>query len=143
MHRQAKEALDFIGGILQSPLPASTPFFAMIAPPACHSPWVAAPQFASRFAGRKAPRWPNFNRHPGRKDKHWLVRQAPPGPLPRNIIQRVDHVFRQRWRTLLSVDYMVILKSFFHFTTCYMNYRWMHRIGAIFSSFLFVSTQAN
>ena len=118
--RQAKEALDFIGGILQSPtrvrLSNSTaappspmsPFFAMIAPPACHSPWEAAPQFASRFAGRKAPRWPNFNRHPGRKEKHWLVRQAPPGPLPRNIIQRVDHVFRQRWRTLLSVDYMVV-----------------------------------
>lgn len=78
----------------------------MIAPPACHSPFTSAPQFAGKFSGRRAPRWPSFNRHPGR-DKHWLVRQGPEGPLPADIVDKVDDVFRQRWRTLLSVDRMV------------------------------------
>ncbi|EFX81190.1 hypothetical protein DAPPUDRAFT_50373 [Daphnia pulex] len=82
------------------------PLFAVIAPPACHSPFTPAPQFARKFAGRRAPRWPSFNRHPG-LDKHWLVRQAPQGPLPKEIIDQVDHIFRQRWRTLLSVDQMI------------------------------------
>ena len=122
--KKAREALDFIDGIIsshQSSLSEGTdslnknnktsrPFFAMIAPPACHSPFTAAPQFSRKFTGRKAPRWPSFNRHPADGDKHWLLRQAPPGPLPRDIVNKIDQVFRQRWRTLLSVDQMV----FFH-----------------------------
>ncbi|XP_046451107.1 N-acetylglucosamine-6-sulfatase-like [Daphnia pulex] len=105
----AKEALDFIDG---TSLSGGTdgrnnrPLFAVIAPPACHSPFTPAPQFARKFSGRRAPRWPSFNRHPG-LDKHWLVRQAPQGPLPKEIIDQVDHIFRQRWRTLLSVDQMI------------------------------------
>jgi len=83
----------------------------MIAPPACHSPFTPAPQFAHKFADRRAPRWPSFNRHPG-MDKHWLVRQAPFGPLPQKIVNEVDHIFRQRWRTLLSVDHMVSIYNF-------------------------------
>ncbi|XP_045030334.1 N-acetylglucosamine-6-sulfatase-like isoform X3 [Daphnia magna] len=110
---QAREALSFIDGVVPNRHPSSLsaaadsrPFFAMIAPPACHAPFTPAPQFSRSFAGRRAPRWPSFNRHPG-NDKHWLLRQAPQGALPEDIIDQVDHVFRQRWRTLLSVDQMV------------------------------------
>lgn len=110
---QAREALSFIDGVVPNRHPSSLsaaadsrPFFAMIAPPACHAPFTPAPQFSRSFAGRRAPRWPSFNRHPG-NDKHWLLRQAPQGALPKDIIDQVDHVFRQRWRTLLSVDQMV------------------------------------
>ncbi|XP_032784585.2 N-acetylglucosamine-6-sulfatase isoform X4 [Daphnia magna] len=109
----AREALSFIDGVVPNRHPSSLsaaadsrPFFAMIAPPACHAPFTPAPQFSRSFAGRRAPRWPSFNRHPG-NDKHWLLRQAPQGALPEDIIDQVDHVFRQRWRTLLSVDQMV------------------------------------
>lgn len=80
------------------------PFFALIAPPACHSPFTAAPQHAGAFDGQQAPRWPSFNKRPA--DKHWLLRQGATA-LPDRVIDRVDHVFRQRWRTLLSVDDMV------------------------------------
>lgn len=125
---QASEALDFIKKSV-SPYPArksnkdkwttghrrhrhdksnKRPFFAMIAPPACHSPFTPAEPFAKAFADRRAPRWPSFNRHPA-ADKHWLVRQSPTGPLPAEIVDRIDHVYRQRWRTLLSVDQMVLI----------------------------------
>ena len=76
----------------------------MIAPPACHSPFTPADPFVNRFKRRRAPRWPSFNRHPA-GDKHWLVRQS--SSMAPDVIQRVDHVYRQRWRTLLSVDRMV------------------------------------
>jgi hypothetical protein len=115
--KKAKEALDFIDGTsLSGGTDGSNhrPLFAVIAPPACYSPFTPAPQFARKFSGRRAPRWPSFNRHPG-LDKHWLVRQAPQGPLPKEIIDQVDHIFRQRWRTLLSVDQMVVNILEIHF----------------------------
>ncbi|XP_057380419.1 N-acetylglucosamine-6-sulfatase-like isoform X1 [Daphnia carinata] len=109
----AREALSFIDGVAPNRHPSSLsaaadsrPFFAVIAPPACHSPFTPAPQHSRKFAGRRAPRSPSFNRHPA-DDKHWLLRQAPQGALPKDIVRKVDHVFRQRWRTLLSVDQMI------------------------------------
>ena len=100
---QGRQALDFIDKATTS---GSLPFFATIAPPACHSPFIPAPPFAAKFAGRQAPRLPNFNVHAA-NDKHWLLRQRPDGPLSQDIVARVDHIFRQRWRTLLSVDHLV------------------------------------
>lgn len=78
----------------------------MIAPPACHSPFTPAPRFSKKFAHRRAPRWPSFNRHP--TDKHWLV-GGQQGPFPQEVIDRIDQIYRQRWQTLLSVDQMVEL----------------------------------
>ena len=50
------------------------------------------------------------------KAKHWFVRRQP-RPLNETFIDMVDDVFRNRWRTLLSVDDMVkaqkILFEFF------------------------------
>ena len=91
--------LRFIDGVA-----TSTPFFAMVAPPAPHSPFTNAPQFDDAFSGRKAPRTPNFNARAA-ADKHWLMRQG--APLAADVVERVDDVLRRRWRTLLSVDRMV------------------------------------
>ncbi|XP_035217177.1 N-acetylglucosamine-6-sulfatase-like isoform X2 [Stegodyphus dumicola] len=49
--------------------------------------------------------------HPGhqilasiqKKGKHWLLRQ-PPKSLSEDVIESIDETFRNRWRTLLSVD---------------------------------------
>ncbi|XP_077194812.1 N-acetylglucosamine-6-sulfatase isoform X2 [Paroedura picta] len=80
------------------------PFFMMIATPAPHSPWVAAPQYQKSFQNVSAPRSSNFNIHG--KDKHWLIRQAKT-PMTNSSIQFLDDAFRKRWQTLLSVDDMV------------------------------------
>lgn len=39
------------------------PFFMMIATPAPHSPWIAAPQYKKSFENVSAPRNNNFNIH--------------------------------------------------------------------------------
>ncbi|KAF7216777.1 glucosamine (N-acetyl)-6-sulfatase (Sanfilippo disease IIID), b [Nothobranchius furzeri] len=80
------------------------PFFMMLAPPAPHSPWTAAPQYQQEFNNVQAPRDGSFDK-PG-KDKHWLLRQ-PTNPMPNSSIVYLDNAFRRRWQTLLSVDNMV------------------------------------
>ena len=44
--------------------------------------------------------------------KHWFVRRQP-RPLNETFIDMVDDVFRNRWRTLLSVDDMVKAQKFY------------------------------
>eukprot|EP00091_Calanus_sinicus_P008090 TRINITY_DN19648_c0_g1_i1.p1 TRINITY_DN19648_c0_g1~~TRINITY_DN19648_c0_g1_i1.p1 ORF type:complete len:110 (-),score=20.12 TRINITY_DN19648_c0_g1_i1:179-463(-) len=51
-----------------------------------------------------APRIPSFNAEVG-DTKHWFTRQG--GPLSDSALAEVDEIFRNRWRTLLSVDDMV------------------------------------
>ncbi|KAG8137789.1 hypothetical protein E2320_003736 [Naja naja] len=80
------------------------PFFMMIATPAPHSPWIAAPQYKKSFENVSAPRNSNFNIHG--KDKHWLIRQAKT-PMTNSSIQFLDDAFRKRWQTLLSVDDLI------------------------------------
>uniref|UniRef100_A0A8C5QK80 N-acetylglucosamine-6-sulfatase n=1 Tax=Leptobrachium leishanense TaxID=445787 RepID=A0A8C5QK80_9ANUR len=80
------------------------PFFMMIATPAPHSPWTAAPQYQKSFSNVSAPRTSNFNVHG--KDKHWLIRQAKT-PMSNTSIQYLDNAFRRRWQTLLSVDDLI------------------------------------
>eukprot|EP00062_Callorhinchus_milii_P021310 gi/632977891/ref/XP_007905600.1/ PREDICTED: N-acetylglucosamine-6-sulfatase-like [Callorhinchus milii] len=82
----------------------SAPFFMMLSTPACHSPWTAAPHYSKSYSTTKAPRHGSFNLHA--KDKHWLLRQAKT-PMKNTSIQFLDNVFRNRWRTLLSVDDLV------------------------------------
>ncbi|KAJ8386021.1 hypothetical protein AAFF_G00178420 [Aldrovandia affinis] len=80
------------------------PFFIMLAPPAPHWPWTAAPQYEGAFSGVKAPRDGSFNK-PG-TDKHWLLRKAL-NPMSNTSITFLDNGFRKRWQTLLSVDDLV------------------------------------
>ncbi|XP_013856548.1 N-acetylglucosamine-6-sulfatase [Austrofundulus limnaeus] len=69
------------------------PFFMMLAPPAPHSPWTAAPQNLDKFNNVQAPRDGSFNK-PG-KDKHWLLRQ-PVNPMPNSSINFLDNAYRRR-----------------------------------------------
>uniref|UniRef100_A0A1W7RGZ6 N-acetylglucosamine-6-sulfatase n=1 Tax=Agkistrodon contortrix contortrix TaxID=8713 RepID=A0A1W7RGZ6_AGKCO len=80
------------------------PFLMVLAPPAAHSPWTAAPHYKSAYGTVQAPRDGSFNVHG--KDKHWLIKQAKT-PMSNSSIEFLDHVYRARWQTLLSVDDMV------------------------------------
>ncbi|GFQ75123.1 n-acetylglucosamine-6-sulfatase [Trichonephila clavata] len=89
-------ALDFL-----SQQNETVPFFMFLSPPAPHAPFEPFPAYKNRFSNISAPRTPNFGT--GGKRKHWLLRQAPKY-LSQSVIESVDDVFRNRWRTLLSVD---------------------------------------
>lgn len=96
-----KQAVTF----LKEQTAESPPFFLMVATPACHSPFTPAPQYKNNFNGSKAPRTPAFN-IAGGSTKHWLIRSAP-HPMQHSSINDLDGYFRDRWRTLLSVDDLV------------------------------------
>jgi arylsulfatase A-like enzyme len=78
-------------------------FFMMLAPPACHAPFTPAPRHEELYPDLLTVRDPAFNATP--VDKHWLV-QMPPTSLPEDVTN-LDEIYRNRIRTLLSVDDMV------------------------------------
>ncbi|XP_071121002.1 N-acetylglucosamine-6-sulfatase-like isoform X1 [Mytilus edulis] len=80
------------------------PFFMMLSTPASHAPFTPAPKYKDNFADKQAPRTSSYNIHG--KDKHWLIEQAL-NPMPNDTVTTIDDIFRNRWRTLLSVDDMV------------------------------------
>ena len=83
------------------------PFLMVLATPAPHGPVTPAPKYANEFSDLKAPRTPAFNYvKDGSSDKHWIMRYNS-DPLDDVLIERVDEWFRNRWRTLLSVDEMI------------------------------------
>ena len=70
-------------------------------------PPIPAPQYANNFLDREAPRTPAFNRFKNRNsDKHWFMRFNS-DPLDENLIETIDDWFRNRWRSLLSIDDMI------------------------------------
>ncbi|XP_069133680.1 N-acetylglucosamine-6-sulfatase-like [Argopecten irradians] len=81
-----------------------TPFFMMLATPSAHAPFTPAPQYRNRFSQVRAPRNGSYNTHGS--DKHWLIRQAIT-PMLDESVEYIDSIYRDRWRTLLSVDDMV------------------------------------
>jgi len=84
-----------------------SPFLMMLAPPACHSPFTPAPQHQKKFSNTTAPRTDVFNRDTSQDpEKHWLM-MSKPKKMSEETIKKVDEMFRDRWRTLLSVDVMV------------------------------------
>lgn len=95
-----QRALEFL-----SQFSYEQPFFMMLSVPASHAPFTPEPKYSNNFTSKKAPRTKNFNIKVG-KDKHWLLREGVQ-PLPDDIIDLVDDVFRNRLRTLLTVDDMV------------------------------------
>ena len=83
------------------------PFLMVLSTPAPHDPFTPAPQYADVFSNLTAPRTPAFNYVQNvEEQKHWFMR-TPPTPLSANLVDKVDEVFRNRWRTLLSVDDMI------------------------------------
>jgi N-acetylglucosamine-6-sulfatase len=70
-----------------------------------HDPETPAPQYECAFSDVSAPRDAAFDLYPGRT-KHWLTRMSP-RTLKEDEVQLIDEKFRNRWRSLLSVDDMV------------------------------------
>ncbi|ELT91586.1 hypothetical protein CAPTEDRAFT_122955 [Capitella teleta] len=81
-----------------------SPFFMMLSTPACHAPFTPAPQHRDKFANVTAPRDGSFNKYDA--NRHWLVRNAK-HPMGNESMKLIDPVFRNRWRTLLSVDDLI------------------------------------
>jgi N-acetylglucosamine-6-sulfatase len=83
------------------------PFFAYIGVHAPHLPSSPAPWYAKNtFTDASlASRYktPNFNY--SATDHHWCVAQQP--PITGEQLEGIDSLFRDRWRTLLSVDDLV------------------------------------
>ena len=79
----------------------------MLAPPACHAPFTPAPDNMETFANVSAPRTEAFNRNTSQDPaKHWLM-MTEPRQMTEETVGRVDEMFRNRWRTLVSVDKMI------------------------------------
>ncbi|XP_065829201.1 N-acetylglucosamine-6-sulfatase-like [Oscarella lobularis] len=81
------------------------PFFTYIAPHAPHVPATPAPWYADAFSNLTAPRTPNYNY--SALDHHWVVRQQQPLTADKEEGE-IDELFRNRWRTLLSVDDLIV-----------------------------------
>jgi len=99
---------DVIGRKAESFLQAwdkSSPFLMVLGTPASHAPFTPAPQYAEMYSDMKAPRIPSYNAYPG-SSKHWIMRM-PPQNLSEESRGHIDNVFRNRWRTLLSVDDLI------------------------------------
>lgn len=93
----------------QGPAPPSgrstrAPWFVMMAPKAAHEPFVPAPWYAETWDER----WPRHEPRPHRawnttgSDKHGSLRSNPTFSTAAAAV--VSGVYRNRWRTLLSVD---------------------------------------
>ena len=89
---------------IQEALVKEEPFFAFIAPHAPHVPATPAPWYQGEFEGFKAPRTPNYN-HTA-LDHHYVIRQQE--HMTEMVAEMSDELFRNRWRTLLSVDDIMI-----------------------------------
>ena len=89
---------------IEESLDKKMPFFAYIAPHAPHVPATPAPWYQDRFEGLKAPRTPNYNYTA--LDHHYVIRQQ--DHLTEEVAAMSDELFRNRWRTLLSVDDIMI-----------------------------------
>lgn len=83
----------------------SRPFFMMLSTPACHAPFTPEPKYSGNFSTFQAPRTPNFNVK-NDATKHWLLRLGEQ-PLSSSIVEKIDDIFRNRLRTLLTVDEML------------------------------------
>ena len=79
------------------------PFFLYLGPHAPHYPADPAPWYEGEFNDSKAPRTPNYDVPSPDKTPH--IRQNP--PMSDTIKCWEDQHFRDRWRTLLSVDDLV------------------------------------
>ena len=85
---------------VEASLQAGRPFFVYIAPHAPHVPATPAPWYADKFSDKQAPRTPNYNY--SATDHHYVIRQQQ--PMTDKEGADSDDLFRNRWRSLLSVD---------------------------------------
>ena len=89
---------------IKNALKEDKPFFAYIAPHAPHLPATPAPWYNNTFNNFTAPRTPSYNYTA--LDHHWVIRQQE--HLTGDIESIIDELYRNRFRTLLSVDDIMI-----------------------------------
>ena len=108
LYTAGKEPSDYLTSIIgnhshdfvEASLQAGRPFFVYIAPHAPHVPATPAPWYADKFSDKQAPRTPNYNY--SATDHHYVIRQQQ--PMTDKEAADSDELFRNRWRSLLSVD---------------------------------------
>ncbi|XP_059490919.1 N-acetylglucosamine-6-sulfatase-like isoform X2 [Neocloeon triangulifer] len=97
----AKSALEFLNqGHVRS-----EPFLMVLATPAAHDPFTPAERYKDRFEHVRVPKGKDFNLH--NQGKHWIVQNMPPHTLSDETISKIDDIYRNRLKTLLSVDEIV------------------------------------
>jgi N-acetylglucosamine-6-sulfatase len=68
-----------------------------------HVPATPATWYKTKFSELAAPRTPDYNASAEQlANHHWLIAQQ--GPITERQGQEIDELFRNRWRTLLSID---------------------------------------
>jgi arylsulfatase A-like enzyme len=80
------------------------PFFIEIATFTPHGPFIPAPRHENYFNDQQAPRTPAFNKQADTDAPAWLRKLK---PLNSKQINRVDNIFRNRLRCVLSIDEML------------------------------------
>ena len=105
-----RQAIDFLDSHVvkeKEQFNEYSPFLMVLSTPAPHAPFTPAPQYKDAFPDKMAPRTPAFNYVDNMNEmKHWFLRTTP-APLSDELLDKVDDAFRDRWRTLLSVDDMI------------------------------------
>jgi len=79
----------------------NNPFFIEIATFTPHAPFIPAPRHEDLFNDEKAPRTPRFNKEPDTTAPDWLRQLKKLNPKQ---IDRVDNIFRNRLRCVMSID---------------------------------------
>lgn len=80
------------------------PFFIEIATFTPHAPFTPAPRHQQLFNAAKAPRTPAFNKQADSTAPGWLRKLQ---PLGSQQIDRIDNIFRNRLRCIMSIDEML------------------------------------
>jgi len=80
------------------------PFFIEIATFTPHAPFIPAPRHENLFNDEKAPRTPRFNKQADSTAPDWLRKLE---SLDAKKIDRIDNIFRNRLRCILSIDEML------------------------------------
>ena len=72
--RVCEHTLEFINSSASKAKTGESPFFAYVATPAPHRPATPAPQYAKKYAGKKAPRTPSYGDMGA--GKHWMISEG-------------------------------------------------------------------
>ncbi|AWS45877.1 multidrug transporter [Streptosporangium sp. 'caverna'] len=103
-------AQDYLGDVLSQKAgsfvsrPGDDPFFLYLAPISPHNPAAYAPRHRDAFADATAPRTGSFDQSDVRDEPLWL-RSLP--MFSERTIAKIDERYRNRLRSMLSVDDMV------------------------------------
>lgn len=82
----------------------NNPFFIEIATFTPHAPFTPAPRHQNLFKDEKAPRTPTFNKQADSTAPGWLRELK---PLGAKQIDKIDNIFRNRVRCVMSIDDML------------------------------------